>query len=315
MLFPGLKKLRNQFGFQDNGHCVYGFRQNSFVMFADGQGMKVLSFFFPVELDADDVAKVKSWYRKGYATELAAEVGDYNVSMEFKEVFLPYKTSRMAEIITDLTDYVANKYPDAPRRCLGRDCDGQPDGDLQIFEIDGVPTPLCAACAKRYQVAVDEVNSAFEEQPNNYEQGALAAAAFSVPGILLSLLLYALGRLSSVTGLVYLYLAMKGYTWARGKMNKVGVCIIALISLAFSALGTYVGFVFQLVRQFSEQEQLADSSLGERVSYALELVEDPEVHSILVRDEIMTLFLCVVGIAYYFYLMFRSAGKASVKKL
>jgi hypothetical protein len=312
MLLPGLKKLKNRYDFKVNHGNVYGFRKECFVMLMEGQGKKLLWIDFPQKLDKDDVAKVESWHRKGYASELTI-IEDDCVQMEFKEVFLPFKVAKIGEIIDDLTDYSASKYPDAHHKCH---CDGCTNYDsLQVYEVDGIPTPLCPECAKSLKADAAEQNAAFDELANNYEQGALLAAVFSIPGILVSVLFYALGRLSSASGIVYFFLAMKGYTWAKGKLNKVGICIISLISLAFSALGTYVGFIFSLVKEMGDAEELAEATMGEKIEFAVALMKDPEVHSAFTHDLVMTLFLCGLSIAYAMYTSWKSVGKSKIEQL
>ena len=317
MLLPGLRKLKNQYGFESKSDRIYGFHKDCFIQILECQGKKVLYIDFPVKLDAEDWAKVESWHRKGYATELERFDGEDDlgsIHMDFREAFLPFKVAKIAEIIDDLTNHIANKYPDAHNRCQGNGCTHQHEETVKVYEMDGVLLPLCSECAKEVAADFEQANADFNEQPNNYEQGALLAAVFSIPGLLFPVIMYALGRLSSLAGIVFFYLAMKGYLWAKGKMDRVGVCIIALISLAFSALGTYIGFLSQVVKELGDLERFAEAPMSDKIGCAIELLDDPEVHASLMKDLTTTLILCVVSIAIVGYPFFKSAGKSSIKE-
>ncbi|MBC6720517.1 hypothetical protein [Treponema sp. Marseille-Q4130] len=63
MIFPGLKKLSQEFGFKNNGTYFYGFINNTYVMFADGANRKNVCFRFPIELNEGD--KKKFYLGKG----------------------------------------------------------------------------------------------------------------------------------------------------------------------------------------------------------------------------------------------------------
>ena len=152
-----------------------------------------------------------------------------------------FKIAKIKEVIEDIVDYIANKYPKAKISCSGDDCLAA-EG-LGVYDVHGVPLPMCGSCAQRLENAIENTYEEEKLQPDNYLQGIAAAALFPVPGILLTFFFFMLGRVAGASGLLYFYLAQKGYTRAKGKLNKVGVFIISIISIIYTIAGTYISYV------------------------------------------------------------------------
>ncbi|MBQ1710829.1 MAG: hypothetical protein II032_06905 [Treponema sp.] len=120
MIFPGLKKLGNQFNFKNNGRFIYGFINNTYVMFADGTNQKNVWIRFPNSLDESDKVKISSWKKKGYAKSIDFLEGQaFHVEITFTEYFIPFKISKIKEVIDDITDYIKEKYAEQKVKCCG----------------------------------------------------------------------------------------------------------------------------------------------------------------------------------------------------
>ncbi|MBE6332748.1 MAG: hypothetical protein E7070_10655 [Bacteroidales bacterium] len=316
MIFPGLKKLGKQLGFKNNGIFFYGYLQNCFISFADGQGLKLLCIRTPVALDEEDKKKIKSWEKKGYASQVSfPEVSAQQITITFLEKFLPFKVAKIKEIIEDIVGYIAAKYPNAEIKCSTCQNAATSDPEMGIYEIDGVPTPLCRACASKRQKEIDEAKEELENQPDNYIQGIGTAAAFSIPGILASILFFALGKIAAVSGLIYLFLALKGYTWANGKLNKTGLLIVSAISLFFSALGTWIAYVIYVASELAKTPEFSADSFGDRIFAAFSLIEIPELHEELNKNIAITLIICGICIVLQMRQTWKSVSRARIKKL
>ena len=316
MLLPGLKKLGNQLGFKRNGDYCYGYVKNCFVTLFEGKNVKMVGFRTPVVIDEDDKQKFLSWQKKGYASQiLFSEDPSRYVEFSFPERFWPYKISKIKEVIEDMVNYMAEKYPDVPFKCSCSDCEADENTPVHIYELNGEPTPLCEKCAKEINQNFEVQNDAINHVPDNYLQGALAAAVASVPGILVSLLFYHMGKIAAVTGLVYYFLATQGYNWAKGKMDKIGVIIISAVSLAFSAIGTYVGYLIDVTNGLTEFEVYSTMPFLERLEVASTIIQDPEVQTELNGELAKTLILCGACIVYSMHTSWKSVGKSKIKQL
>lgn len=318
MLFPGLRKLKNQYGLKSKSHALYGFHKNCFIQIFDRPGKKELWIDFPVKLDEEDLTKIESWQRKGYATELTC-ISDENKDgcfiMEFKEQFVSFKVAKIAEIIDDLTNYIAAKYPNTHKKCRGKDCTAPAGTPIDIYDLYGIPTHLCQECATKYQKKIEEANEAFEKMNDNYLLGAAAAIVFCIPGLLVSTFFIFLGRLAAVTCLVYFALAKTGYNWAKGKWDKIGALILGTISLAYTVWGTIVGTLFSIMWEISKKEEFAETSIGERFDFSIKILKEPEVQANLTKDQTFMLTLCSIGLIALLYSQLRFSGKSKISKL
>lgn len=313
MVFPGLKKLSQEFGFKNNGTYFYGFINNTYVIFADGANQKNVSFRFPIELDEDDKKKILSWKRKGYAKSIDFfDDQSFDVYIVFTEYFLPFKISKIKEVIEEITGYIKQKYPQEKSKCSGDNCI-ETDG-VNIFDIDGIPLPMCSSCAKRLETKIENEYEDFRLQPNNYLQGSIAAIVFSIPGILVTFILFLSGRIAGASGLVYFYLSQKGYVWAKGKMNKIGALIVSLISLLYTAVGVYLSYIAVIVKELLKLPEIKGYPIFELVKLSLESVKKPEVKKELLTNIYLSLFVCGTCILISMIQLLKSTGKIKIKK-
>lgn len=309
------KELWNELGFKSAGSFVYGFLKNSYVLFAQANGAKMLWFRFPVELDENDKQNIQSWEKKDYAKKVEfTGDGTMDVEMTFRETFLPTKVNIIREVIEGVTGYIADKYPEARINCSGTDCSC--DNNLEVYEVNGLPIPMCAECAKKLGENIDEAYEEMECQPGNYLRGFLGASLFSIPGILVTFLLFMLGKIAALSGIVYYFLAQKGYIWFKGKFDKLGVAIVSLTSLLFVVIGTYLSYIASIVVELCKGDSSSEGlSVSEATKFAFVYVKAPEVEEELLSNIYMSLFLCGIIIVIYAYGALKSTGKPTVKKL
>ena len=315
MVFPGLSKLGQELNFKNNKKFFYGFVKSSYVMFGDGMGFKQLWFTFPHELDEEDKNKILSWKKKGYASKINLLQKDpLNVMMMFSENFVPFKISKIKEIIDDLSDYFQTKYPESKPKCAGENCTAE--SNLDFYSVDGIPLPLCPSCIKRME---NDAENALEEQklqPDNYVKGAVFALLFSIPGILLTFILFMLGKIAGVSGLAYYYLSQKGYLWAKGKLNKIGVIIISLSSFIFTAIGTFVSYVAYIVIEVMKNPLAIGLSVIDAIKVTFNTVlTNDEVTRELLANILLSLFLCGICIIANMVQSLKNTGKTKITKL
>lgn len=313
MVYPGLKKLANELGFKNNGTFCYGFIDNTYLMFADGSNQKNVWFKFPVAVDEEIKQKVGSWKKKGYAKEIVFSENDsFDVMVSFAEYFRPFKISKIKEVIIDITSYFKDKFPEQKIRCFGENCSASEN--LSVYDIKKIPLPMCHECAAKLQNRFDSFYEELDEEPNNYVRGSIFAFLFSLPGIIVSFIFMMLGKILGISGILYFYLAQKGYLYGKGKQNKTGVCIYSAISFILTILGTGLGYVGIIIKNLLANPNLESIPFIEIVKYAFSLLEDPEiVHELLTNIE-LSVFLCGFCIVLSMVQVFRGTGKTKVKR-
>ena len=338
MIFPGLRKLGNELNFENNGTYIYGFLNNTFVMFSDGTNQKIVTFKFSIKLDEDDKKKILFWKKKGYAKYIEfLENQTFDVSIIFTEYFIPFKISKIKEVIEDITDYMKNKYSNLMPKCCGDNCisnlgfntnpkNGRVKGlnevsldrtysGLSVYDIEGIPIPLCPSCVNKLENLIETEKEDFEQQQNNYLQGTLLAILFSIPGIFVTFIFLLLGRIAAISGLVYFFLAQKGYMWAKGKMNKIGIIIISLVSLLYTAIGMYVSYIAIIVKELFSYPDMKGFSIIELIKITLMSLNEPEIKKELLSNIYLSLFVCGIFIVIKMFETFKENKKSIIKKI
>ena len=313
IIFPGLKKLGKEFNFKNNKTFLYGFIKNTYVMFADGANTKNVWFRFPEKLDEADKQKILSWQKKGYAKIINFfDDNSFETEITFTEYFIPYKVSKIKEVIEDITNYIYEKYPSSKVICVGENCSST---EISIYELNEIPMLMCSSCADRLQNEIENNYSDADLLSNNYLKGFLFSAIFSIPGILLNLFFFLLGRISAVTGLFYYFLAQKGYLWAKGKFNKIGVLIISVTSFVFTVLGTYISYIGYLLKKILTYPDKKGYPIIDLLRYIFEVIKEPEVKRELLGNIYISLFICGICIVINTISSLKATKKIKVKEL
>lgn len=315
MIFPGLKKLGKEFGFKNNGTFIYGFINNTYIMFADGQNQKNVWFRFHTELDEKDKQKIESWEKKGYAKKVVfLEENSFDVEFFFMEYFIPFNIEKIKEVIEDITKYMSEKYPQLKIKCSGDNCFS--NTELDIYEVNSVPLPMCTTCARRLVSSLERTYEEEKLQANNYIQGIIGAIIFSIPGILLTYFFFRLEKIAAASGFVYYYLAQKGYIWAKGKFNKIAVFILSIISLVYTALGILISYIIFIMKEVLKDPSLKGIPVIDVFRITLEVIlKDIEVRKELLKNIYLPLFVCGICIIINTIQSLKSTGKIKVKKL
>lgn len=305
-----LKGLNETLGFKSNEVFLYGYQQSTFVIIHEDENNRIcVSIKFPTDLDESDIERIKSWEKDGYAKKVEKDTDDGTcMDLEFKSS----NSDKIKEVLEDISGYIAEKYPEAKIQCYGKDCT---ETNIDIYELSGVPVPLCEKCAKEMEKDFEKANIEEEAAPGNYLRGFLGASLFSIPGILVSFIFIMLGKIAAIAGFVYYYLALKGYSWAKGKFDKIGVLIISVTSLLFVVIGTYISVVADIAFEMKKIDEFADKPMSDLFLFAFAFAQTPEVASDIKKDIYLALLVCGICIVLYAFQAFKSAGqKLTIKK-
>ena len=192
---------------------------------------------------------------------------------------------------------------------------GGADSGLSVYDIEGIPIPLCPSCVNKLENLIETEKEDFEQQQNNYLQGTLLAILFSIPGIFVTFIFLLLGRIAAISGLVYFFLAQKGYMWAKGKMNKIGIIIISLVSLLYTAIGMYVSYIAIIVKELFSYPDMKGFSIIELIKITLMSLNEPEIKKELLSNIYLSLFVCGIFIVIKMFETFKENKKSIIKKI
>ncbi len=151
---------------------------------------------------------------------------------------------------------------------------------VKLYEVNGYAEYLCEACAAARRSGLEANQVSAKAQKSNFFPGLAGAILGSLAGIALWVLVYYLGYIAGLAGLLMAVLALKGYEKFGGALDVKGVitCIVVLIlavifanklswSLeAYSALKEYgwtFGECFRELGYILEESDLTGSYYGD----------------------------------------------------
>ena len=101
---------------------------------------------------------------------------------------------------------------------------------------------FCEKCAGECAEALAHSAAERKAKASSIPKGILGAVIGALPGVILWLLIYRVGYLAAVCGLVMAYGAFKGYSLLGGRLDKKGVAVgtaVSLVMLVFAMMLCY----------------------------------------------------------------------------
>lgn len=135
----------------------------------------------------------------------------------------------------------------------------------------------------------------------NRTAGTVGAFLFALAGGIIYFLIWQIGYLAAVSGIVAVVCAFKGYTIFAKKESIYGVVISAVASLIVIALAWYLCLsfdVYNAYREWYDEGLVYDKvSFSEAVRNAYLFLEEPEIATEYFKSLIIGILLCIVGCA------------------
>lgn len=119
----------------------------------------------------------------------------------------------------------------------GCECCGGAEGQVDIYEVNGVANYLCGNCAAGVEENLQARQAAVLSQKSNLVAGLVGAFIGAMIGCALWILIYKLGYIAGIAGLAIGVCAMKGYEILGGCLDRKGVIgsVIIMIVMVFLA--------------------------------------------------------------------------------
>jgi hypothetical protein len=247
MLWPGIKKIGRELQLKRTKSEVVGEMENCYVKMYDWRNMKVLELYVP---ELDDVDK-KSIGEKLKSSKIKNYVWLNNeIKITFWELFRPYSINKIKNILIELVEYFSQKYPGRKPKC--HSCDTQKKAD--VYCVGDVPLYLCDDCLRENENKMHEASIEYQQIPTNYFSGFIGALLFSIPGIILTVFLFFLGKLSAISSLAYVFLGIMGYHKFKGKVTPFGVFIIMSVAIIMTGIGVIVSYAMIIFRELESMD-------------------------------------------------------------
>ena len=154
------------------------------------------------------------------------------------------------------------------------------------------------------------------EQNENLIAGIVGAFLFSLAGAVIYFLLYMVGYIASISGLIGVVCAIKGYAIFSKKESIKGIVIASVIALFVMVLAWYFSISYEIYDSY--QTALAEGEIAFTVSFleAVRVTPDflaiDEVAAECFKDLALSLLFAVIGAGGYVYTKIKNAKNASV---
>jgi len=153
-------------------------------------------------------------------------------------------------------------------------------------------------------------------QNENVIAGIAGAFLFSLAGAVVYFLLYMVGYIAAISGLVGAVCAIKGYAIFAKKESIKGIVIASVISLLVMVLAWYFSISYEIYDTY--QSAFASGELDFTVSFieavrvTPDFLELPDVGPSCFKDLGISLLFCVIGSGSYIFTKIKNAKKQPV---
>jgi hypothetical protein len=301
------------FAFQ---HRFIGYLKGLFVVisfaYRNSAGSSVPGFYILVKHSPIDTEKAKEIKNneeiKKTLKELRVHPEWLEIEQECTTLFITsgMKKENEYKSIDDLVKFFYSicKYvkPPMPDKCEGSECASPYHKELTLIFINRFPLTMCRECIAR----IDDINKKAEEeykkQPDNLLVGSLyGLVAMFIGAIVWALIQIFLDRIGAVFAVLIFFFIVKAMDYAKTKRTFKSLFVAAILSLAGSVIGTYIGFAGYLFR-----EGKFEIKLNEFIWLAKKIIDNPE----LISD---TIFFSLIGLVPYLFITW-NANRSNLKK-
>lgn len=164
---------------------------------------------------------------------------------------------------------------------------------LALFQIEGEEHMLCTTCQSNTIEQLQRNASSKAKGGNgNIVGGIVGALLGSLLGVAAWVLIYQLGYLSAIAGIVMVICALKGYEILGGKLNKTGIIICCMISVLMVLFAEQISLSIEIYNVYQEYYYITFFDAFQSVPAFL---EDSEVLSAVIYDLAIGYLLMIFG--------------------
>ena len=247
-----LYKIAQALNLEYNNWAAFGFIKNTYVLahyeyYGKNASFITVKLSFPADPAGDDYKRFQDIEKKYENVSIRGEYNEhFNVKIDFRGTFSMPKTQTIAQVVREITNHFAQKYPDAKPRCSVQGCDSTEN--LNLYHKDQLPDLMCADCAAKLKQELMKKLEAEKNAPNNYWEGFFGALLFAMIPLLFNFFMLKLndyvGGLAIGGAFCYLF-ASWGYSKCNGKLDGRGQLIVVATSLFCSVAVTVLGYMLE----------------------------------------------------------------------
>ncbi|MGF1638214.1 MAG: hypothetical protein ACFCUU_14135 [Cyclobacteriaceae bacterium] len=267
MIFPKAKKIAREFGWYKTKDGVFGLYKGYFFNVSDASLLSNPQFKF-VTATTDNLTEDQKFEIK---SELEAnkkilkftnfEIEDNRVFIQFAESF----TYTKIKTIYALFDFLVELFKkiSIPEQNKCHSCGTIKN--LKYYDLNNSGIILCNDCFREIEKNFYEIEREKFSEEKNYLTGFLGSIAFSIPGIIVWVLVAVyFGRLVSAMAMVIAFLGIKGYEFFKGRYAKLTKYLIVLSNIISIVLANVATIIAMLLNEgLTLREAFAELQVNE----------------------------------------------------
>lgn len=285
-MYGYLKIIQDEFNLKEKGkNTLYGVINGFEVTIVGSQTITLfLNFNASEDIKIEAAKEFKAYNGKSNFVNSIADI--YGISAIVNGWTGKSAANSLIEKLKYVIDYLINQNAEGISKCLV--CGKDFDIEKQTIRINDRYVTLCDECVNEFTELVEEENKVFDNAPNKYGVGILGAILGALIGCISWVILYFIGFLSAITGILGVFLSDLFYTKFGGKSNKVKLVIIALVNLVLMLLAP-VAVYYVVIQGIMIQEGIS----GNPFVY---IFEDKDICGPFLRDIVMNVIFTGLGV-------------------
>lgn len=217
-------------GLTDHKTYLSGYCRGYYMALSAMEGGYLLTVSAYRETDPDNAAlkafllNLKAGNKKLRTVDTAA----YRFSLVFTGISFAKKVPEVVNSIMEpvLSYLMSNGYR------TGCGCCGDATGNLNCWSVNGELIHLCDGCVEEVGQALKDAQTATKARKSNFLAGLVGAVLGALIGCVAWVLIYQLGYIAAIAGLIMAVCAMKGYELLGGHLDRKGVIASIVILIA-----------------------------------------------------------------------------------
>ena len=219
-----------------NGNYAYGtvngYETNALVVMLDNIApVKIHVSFYATD---DQKRSIEATIRNLALKYFTMRFSPYGLSLGFNDITANRLLKRLPEVLNTIYGILSENGALKCEYCpvCGNLLDAE---NSKKCNIDGFTITIDNDCVNTINTVISAENQDFANAPNNYLKGFIGAFIGGLAGAAVSVLLYIVGFISSISAVIAIVLGTFLYQKFHGKPNKMMIVIVSLTSLVLLA--------------------------------------------------------------------------------
>ena len=183
---------------------------------------------------------------------------------------------------------------------------GSTQCDLGTYSINGSCRSICSVCFGKMQENIATAQADIKAKPGNYVTGIVGALLGSLIGVNAWVLVYQLGYIAAIVGLIMAVCTIKGYQLLGGKLNIAGVIICVVIMIGMLYLAENIAITIDLYNSLTASYGYTFFETFRMIPELMGL--DAEFSGAVLQELLMGYIFMAVGSASMIYNAYKQAN-------